>query len=671
MPDINILINAVDRASAPIKAVGGAVDNLAKKSTSAATGGVSRLAGVMGTALKVGAITGVAALGGLAVAVAKTGIDFDNMKQQAQIAFSTMLGDGEKAKLFLDDLQRFAAATPFDFPELLQASQRLLAMGFAAEDVKPTLTAIGDAVAGLGGSSETVGRVATALGQIQAKGKASAEEMMQLTEAGIPAWQMLADAIGVSVPEAMKLVEKGAVSAEQTIDAVVAGMNANFGGMMEKQSQTFGGLVSTIKDTFTQISGTVMQPIFELLTKGLGEVVKITSTPEFSAGVQRFAEWLGDATQKLVNWTISIWPSVYSAISGVYEVFRLLITGDFRGGIFGLTQDDPIVIALTAVHDGFIAIRDFVINELPNWKEKWQGWAVAIGGWIGDAAAQLGTQLNVWWTALSQWLTDNLPAFVQKLTEWASAAWQWIVDAAGVVGGYLGDWYIAIATWLGANIGTFVAKLGEWAAVAWQWIVDAAAELPAKLVEWYGVISTWLTSNEGVFAEGMRAFGAAGGNAMAEGFVKAALDNPKWVAIMKASMAFVTGGPLAAAKELGPLFGGGINTLPDTHPEEPGSRNGPQLFPDTDSGNWLDQWFQRVLPLIPHLVPGMPPGTFAPQSFAPTGPGQNLLPAMAGNTINNTFYIEQMIGANNDIGGARAGAEAGIREALINRKLHG
>ena len=47
-----------------------------------------------------------------------------------------------------------------------------------------------------------------ALGEMQAKGKAASQEMMQLTEAGIPAWEMLAEAIGVGIPEAMKMVEK-------------------------------------------------------------------------------------------------------------------------------------------------------------------------------------------------------------------------------------------------------------------------------------------------------------------------------------------------------------------------------------------------------------------------------------------------------------------------------
>lgn len=306
------------------------------------------------------------------------------------------------------------------------------------------------------------------------------------------------------------------------------------------------------------------------------------------------------------------------------------------------------------------ALYQWVTDNAPTWAEKLGAWAAATWQWIVDVTPTAVSKLGEWYTAISTWLGDNLPTFITKLGEWATAAWQWIVDAAMQLPAYISDWYISISTSVAQLLPTFLTKLGEWAAAAWQWIVDAAVELPAKLGEWYTAISTWLTSNESVFAQGMRAFGEAGGNAMAQGMVDAALSNPKWVAIMKASMAFVTGGPLAAARELGPLFGGGINTLPDTHPEEPGQRNGPQLFPDINSGNWLDEWFQRVLPLIPHLVPGQPPGVLQPQSFG-------------GSTTTNSFafapgaIVIQGSGPVDEESGRRAaiGLEAYLRELGI------
>jgi tape measure domain-containing protein len=129
-----------------------------------------------------------------------TAISFNSMLQTAQIGFATMLGSAEKAQKFLDDMADFAVKTPFEYPELLEAAKRMLAYGFAAEEVLPTLRAVGDASAALGSGSVGIDRITLALGQIRAKGKLSGEEMRQLTEAGVPAWHILAEAMGKQCP---------------------------------------------------------------------------------------------------------------------------------------------------------------------------------------------------------------------------------------------------------------------------------------------------------------------------------------------------------------------------------------------------------------------------------------------------------------------------------------
>src|SRR3990167_2752117 len=66
--------------------------------------------------------------------------------EQTSIAFKTLLGSGEKATAMLRDLENFAKSTPFEFTGLVDASKRLLAMGFASEEIIPPLTAVGNAV---------------------------------------------------------------------------------------------------------------------------------------------------------------------------------------------------------------------------------------------------------------------------------------------------------------------------------------------------------------------------------------------------------------------------------------------------------------------------------------------------------------------------------------------
>ena len=191
-----------------------------------------------------GAAAAGAAIGGLGVYAVKLASQMENTK----IAFTTMLGSAEKAGAFIKDLQNFAAHTPFEFKGLTESASQMMAYGIAAKDVIPTLTAVGNAVAAVGGGQDKIARVTTALGQMYAKGTVQAEEMRQLTEAGIPAWELLAKTLNTDVAGAMTMVSKRQVDAANGVAGLVSGMNERFGGMMEKQSKTVTGAFSNLMD---------------------------------------------------------------------------------------------------------------------------------------------------------------------------------------------------------------------------------------------------------------------------------------------------------------------------------------------------------------------------------------------------------------------------------------
>ena len=191
-------------------------------------------------------------LAGAATAVGAFALSTASAAETSEIAFTTMLGSAEAAKDMMSELADFAAHTPFELSGLTTATQQLLAYGFTADDVIPMLTAVGDATAALGTGQTGIEAVTRALGQMQAKQKVSAEEMLQLTEQGIPAWEYLARAIGTDTAGAMEQVSKGAVTAQQGIDALTKGMEQDFGGMMDAQSKTISGLMSNLTDALTQ-----------------------------------------------------------------------------------------------------------------------------------------------------------------------------------------------------------------------------------------------------------------------------------------------------------------------------------------------------------------------------------------------------------------------------------
>lgn len=206
------------------------------------------LLGKFGTgALQAGGVM-TAGLTTAALAAGRAIFDVGAALEQSQVAFATMLGSAEQAGKYLTELQGFASRTPFEFAELQVAARRMLAFGFEAGRVIPMLTDIGDAAAGLGLGADGVNRVTLALGQMQAKGKISADEMLQLTEAGIPAWRYLAEAMGMSTAEVLKLSERGLIPAGQAIEALLAGMREDFGGLMAQQAGTASGQISNLRD---------------------------------------------------------------------------------------------------------------------------------------------------------------------------------------------------------------------------------------------------------------------------------------------------------------------------------------------------------------------------------------------------------------------------------------
>lgn len=170
--------------------------------------------------------------------------------EQVDIAFNTMLGP-ERAKKMISDLVEFAKTTPFEMAGLNKATQQMLAYGFAADDVIPMLTDVGNATAALGAGQQGIDAITRALGQMHGKGVAASQEMMQLTEVGIPAWDYLAKALHTDVAGAMEMVTKKAVSADVAIAAIRAGMQGDFGGLMIKQSRTLTGVLSNLSDAAT------------------------------------------------------------------------------------------------------------------------------------------------------------------------------------------------------------------------------------------------------------------------------------------------------------------------------------------------------------------------------------------------------------------------------------
>lgn len=368
---------SLNQTSAAIQQQAGAMSHLASQVNGVTgtlgkfTSGLGKMKGALGAGLAaVGAYT---ILPGIFNAAKSAFIDFNQQVDQAEIALTSFLGSGTAAKKMLKDLQEFAAKTPFQFQELLGTTQSMMAMGVAAKDVLPRMRAIGDAAAAMGGSAETLQRIQRALGQIQAKGRVQAEELLQLAEAGIPAYRYLQDAVGMSAEEMQSNLKKGNIDAATAVNALLDGMASDFGGMMEEQSKTMMGALSTVKDYVQITVGAITRPLFEAFRDTFVALADFLASPAMTNAAKQLADSLAGISialkRGLLTATKLARPAVtqlFSAIAKLATVaFKLakaiaptatIIAGVFVGGLIA------VATVITPVINGIASLVAFLGN---------------------------------------------------------------------------------------------------------------------------------------------------------------------------------------------------------------------------------------------------------------------------------------------------------------------
>jgi len=243
------------------------------------------IAGGIGRVAMGAAVGGIAAIGVGLAAGAVAGMKFNSSIEQTTIAMGTMLGSTAKAKTLIGEVTKMASATPFEFPELADATKKLVAYGVAAEDAVPLMTRLGDVSSAL---ALPIGEVADLYGKMKVSGRITMEDINQMAGRGIPIYGALAEVLGKGKDEIRGLVEEGKIGFPDVEKAFVSltDKGSMFGGMMDKQSRSFAGLWSTIKDSVIQVFAMVVKPGFDWLVKeGLPKAIKLVG--KFSEGFKK------------------------------------------------------------------------------------------------------------------------------------------------------------------------------------------------------------------------------------------------------------------------------------------------------------------------------------------------------------------------------------------------
>lgn len=374
----------------------------------------------MGIIAKVGLL----AIAWTAIEAEKALFTLTGKLESIEKSFVTLTGSTEKAKKLMDDIADFAKNTPFDRLWLSENAQQLMGYWFQSEQILPILQATGNAVSGLGGGKEKLDGVLMALGQIYTKGKVSAEEMLQLAERGIPAWDILAKGMNKSVAETQELVSKGGVQAGEALEIILAGFQERFNGQLEEQSQTLQGKWSNMLDNIQGLmadAGERMKGFFHGFVDSVNGTVEniwpvifavIGDIFDFVTGV---LDWIWDVVRALTGTTAE---EVEKSV-GFWKTL----------GIFLWTLWTGLkVFFISALHDMGMSIRFVVLNGVQLFKNFWKNvwttisWAFESAGKIfKNFVSNMGTGVkNIGGFFKNMWV-DVIKSFNEKLNAVADA----------------------------------------------------------------------------------------------------------------------------------------------------------------------------------------------------------------------------------------------------------
>ena len=181
--------------------------------------------------------------------------------ESVSIAMTGLIGSASGAKKVMTDLSNFAKKTPFELTGVRQTAKSLLAYGFAADEIIPTLKMLGDASMG---NQEVFNRLMINFAEIRNTGRASIKDIRQFANAGIPIYQQLSKQLGKTTSEINEMVTKNLISGDIIKEAFrqMTSEGGLFFQSMELQSGTMFGIFSNIVDSLSIMGEKFAQQTF-------------------------------------------------------------------------------------------------------------------------------------------------------------------------------------------------------------------------------------------------------------------------------------------------------------------------------------------------------------------------------------------------------------------------
>lgn len=524
-------ISSIKRTNTSLHELGGTGNNASSRLKSAFHS-ISSGAKSMGSAVK-GTVNGLknsfsslkSSITGIPGMLASVGValgtkavfDYSKNLDQARINWEVLMGSAEKGQEMLSRIQKFAKDTPFDFNSTQKFAQQLKIAGLNGDQLFKTMQVIGDSAQG---NVEKAEGIATAYQQMSAKGKIQTEEMNQLLERGIPAWDMLAKATGKSKAELMQMASQGKLLSDEYLPKLVDQMDKTFGGGIQKQAQTFNGQLDQLEDNLLMIGSRGVAPLRQALTglmKDVNDVFdgKLSVTEmlgkwgrQFKEGLTKLGENianfdLGSVVKKLLKgleigsgFISDVVKGFAKLVDGIFEFFKKTdwngISKEINSKIVEGFKNFDLGGALAWIVNKIVDFAKTLVDHIKNADYSDMGATLGkliresiskVGDFIGEVS--WGNIFSLIWSAFTGGLElvfVDLPVYIANLLSGLFLGMS-LSEVADAIGG----WFENIGNWVSEKWNAFI-----------QWFSDTTSSIGGTVSKWWdymvGGLSEWWKS---------------------------------------------------------------------------------------------------------------------------------------------------------------------------------
>ncbi|EAE9261540.1 tail tape measure protein [Listeria monocytogenes] len=234
-------------------------------------------------------------------------------------SLTVLTGSAKDAQLVMTDLTAAIDGTPIALDAVALGAKKMVAAGMKAANVKPVFTAIADAAYGVGNGSESIDQMTDAISALQASGVAYADDINRLVDAGVPAWQILANSTGKSVGEMKKYVSEGSLESTRAIAMLtkgieegttgMAGNTAKMAGLAKTAGNTISGSFANMKTAAVKSLANIVEnlkgPIIQALDvakNAFKQFAAVTASPEFQKKLSDLIQKIKEFIPVLIEW---------------------------------------------------------------------------------------------------------------------------------------------------------------------------------------------------------------------------------------------------------------------------------------------------------------------------------------------------------------------------------